>query len=72
MPADLAKAVKDYDQAQSKCDRAELERLLADTCELCGSHDDVEVHHLRALKDLQQQGRAEKPKWVKLMAARGW
>jgi hypothetical protein len=30
LPADLAKAAHDYDQAQVKSDRAELERLLAD------------------------------------------
>jgi hypothetical protein len=47
-----------------------LERLLADTCELCSSQEDVEVHHIRALKDLQKKGRAEKPTWVKWMAAR--
>jgi Type II intron maturase len=30
-------------------ERSELEkRLLADTCELCGSHEQVEVHHIRA------------------------
>ncbi|MDQ6644513.1 MAG: reverse transcriptase domain-containing protein [Chloroflexota bacterium] len=49
----------------------ELEkRLLAETCELCGSHEKVEVHHIRALKDLRQKGRAERPEWVKVMAAR--
>jgi hypothetical protein len=33
--------------------RTELERrLLANTCELCGSHEDIQVHHVRALKDL--------------------
>jgi len=47
-----------------------LERLLADTCELCGSQEHVEVHHVRGLKDLQRKGRAEKPAWVKLMASR--
>jgi group II intron reverse transcriptase/maturase len=47
-----------------------LERLLADTCELCGSTVDIEVHHIRALKDLQPKGRAAKPEWAKLMAAR--
>ena len=47
-----------------------LERLLADTCELCGSREDVEVHHVRSLKDLRQKGRTEKPEWVKTMAAR--
>jgi group II intron reverse transcriptase/maturase len=51
--------------------RTELvQRLLADTCELCGSQTAIEVHHIRALKDLQRYGRAEKPAWVKTMAAR--
>jgi group II intron reverse transcriptase/maturase len=51
--------------------RTELvQRLLADTCELCGSHTAIEVHHIRALKDLKQYGRTEKPAWVKTMAAR--
>jgi len=49
--------------------RTELEeRLLADTCELCGSTENVEVHHIRALKDLEKDGR-EKPEWMKVMAA---
>jgi group II intron reverse transcriptase/maturase len=51
--------------------RTELEgRLLADTCELCGAHDHVEVHHLRAMKDLRKRGRRELPAWVAAMAAR--
>jgi Type II intron maturase/Reverse transcriptase (RNA-dependent DNA polymerase) len=51
--------------------RTELvQRLLADTCELCGSHANIEVHHIRALKDLKRYGRPEKPAWVKTMAAR--
>jgi group II intron reverse transcriptase/maturase len=51
--------------------RSELEkRLLADTCELCGSTNRVEVHHIRALKDLEQKGRREKPLWAKVMSAR--
>jgi len=51
--------------------RSELEkRLLADTCELCGSTDRVEVHHIRALKDLERKGRQEKPLWAKVMSAR--
>jgi len=45
-------------------------RLLADTCELCRSRDHVEVHHIRALKDLDQKGRREKPLWAKVMSAR--
>lgn len=46
------------------------ERLLAEKCELCGSTDNVQVHHIRALKNLQQPGRSEKPLWVRVMAAR--
>ena len=47
-----------------------VKRLLADTCELCGSQEQVEVHHIRHLKDLRRMGRAERPAWVKQMAAR--
>ena len=47
-----------------------VQRLLADTCELCGSQTAIEVHHIRALKDLKEYGRPEKPTWVKTMAAR--
>jgi len=46
-----------------------VQRLLADTCELCGSQEKVEVHHIRALKDLKRRGRREKPEWMKRMAA---
>ena len=65
------KAVLDDSLPWTWSQRSELEkRLLADTCELCGSHEAVEVHHIRALKDLQRKGREEKPKWVQVMAAR--
>jgi hypothetical protein len=47
-----------------------IQRLLADECELCGSTDKVEVHHIRKLADLKVKGRKEKPAWVRLMAAR--
>jgi hypothetical protein len=47
-----------------------LERLLADTCELCGSHDRVQVHHMRHLKDLQQHRGKPVPAWIQKMAAR--
>jgi len=51
--------------------RTELvQRLLADTCELCGSREQVEVHHIRHLKDLQRRGRATPPAWVRRMATR--
>lgn len=42
--------------------RSELvQRLLADTCELCGSRNQVEVHDIRALKDLNPKGRKRQP-----------
>lgn len=44
-------------------------RLLAETCELCGSHKDIEVHHIRKLADLNTKGRQEKPLWIQRMAA---
>ncbi len=54
--------------------RSELEkRLLAQTCEYCGTTyltDQIEVHHLRALKDLNKYTGREKPWWVRIMAAR--
>jgi group II intron reverse transcriptase/maturase len=51
--------------------RSELvQRLLADACELCGSTEQVEVHHIRALKDLNPKGRQHPPEWVTRMASR--
>lgn len=47
-----------------------VERLLADTCELCGSHDNCQVHHIKALRNLQIKGRAERPQWIITMASR--
>ena len=47
-----------------------LERLLAQECELCGSTDNIEVHHIRKLADLQRKGQSDKPQWVKVMASR--
>jgi group II intron reverse transcriptase/maturase len=47
-----------------------LQRLLANACEACGSTENVEVHHLRKLADLNRQGRKSPPEWVRLMASR--
>ena len=61
----------DQQPQRYRTDRNELiKRLLADECEMCGSTVDVEVHHIRALRDLNVKGRREKPRWVQLMAAR--
>ncbi len=47
-----------------------LERLLADTCELCGSTVGVDVHHIRRLADFRTKGQGDTPEWVKVMVAR--
>ena len=46
-------------------------RLLKGECEVCKSTVDLEVHHIRRLRDLKKRwkGRKEKPEWVKQMIA---
>ena len=61
----------DQQPQRYKVERTELiQRLLANECELCGSTADIQVHHVRALRDLNVKGRGEKPLWVQTMAAR--
>ena len=61
----------DQQPQRYRTERNELvKRLLADECEMCGSTEDINVHHIRALRDLNVKGQQEKPKWVQLMAAR--
>ncbi|MFC1961125.1 reverse transcriptase domain-containing protein [Chloroflexota bacterium] len=57
---------------QPKYGRSELtQRLLADTCELCGSTEQVQVHHIRSIKKLKQRYRNKTlPKWVISMSGR--
>ena len=66
--------IEDHPHQQVWTGRSELEkRLTAQTCEQCGvtSHTKrMEVHHIRALKDLTRYPGREKPEWVKLMATR--
>ena len=51
--------------------RSELiERLLAQKCELCGSTEKIEVHHIRKLADLAQKDGVERPEWMQKMSAR--
>ncbi len=51
-------------------DRTEIvERLLADTCEACGSHEHVESHHIRKLDNLTKKGK-RLPNWKEVMIAR--
>jgi group II intron reverse transcriptase/maturase len=48
-----------------------IQRLQANECEVCGSTDRCEVHHIRKLADLKNRwrGRKEKPAWVFSMIA---
>ena len=49
-----------------------VERLLADFCEHCGSSEEVEVHHIRAMKDLHKHAGRAKPPWmVRMIALKG-
>jgi group II intron reverse transcriptase/maturase len=47
-----------------------VQRLLAQECEICGATDNIEVHHIRKLADIKQQGCKERPEWMKKMSAR--
>jgi hypothetical protein len=49
--------------------REVVQRLLAQTCALCGAQEQCEVHHSRRLADLHKPGRKEKPLWVQRMVA---
>lgn len=46
-----------------------LQRMKTDQCEMCGEKGEVEVHHVRKLKDVNKPGKKEKPAWVHRMAA---
>ena len=51
--------------------RSELiERLLAQKCELCGSREKIEVHHIRKLADIAQKPGKDQPEWIQNMLAR--
>jgi hypothetical protein len=47
-----------------------VERLLAQECELCGSDQQIEVHHVRKLADLSPKDGSVLPAWKRRMAAR--
>ena len=47
-----------------------VKRLLANECEACGSTENVEVHHIRKLADVNKKGRRTKPAWMYMMASR--
>jgi group II intron reverse transcriptase/maturase len=45
-----------------------ISRLRAGRCEMCQTHADVEVHHVRQLADLGNPGLPQQPEWTRLMA----
>jgi group II intron reverse transcriptase/maturase len=55
-------------------DRSEIvQRLLKTECELCGANGPtvcIQMHHIRALKDLDKPGRRAKAIWMRIMIAR--
>ena len=71
---DVKATLEDQPQQRVWGKRSELEkRLLAQVCEQCGITaliDKIEVHHIRALKDLEKYTGRDKPQWVQVMAAR--
>ncbi len=61
----------DQQPTRRRFERNELiKRLLAQQCELCGATEDINVHHIRALRDLNVKGQGKKRPWIQLMAAR--
>ncbi|WP_232053540.1 reverse transcriptase/maturase family protein [Streptococcus suis] len=46
-----------------------IKRLLANKCELCGSEENIEVHHIRKLADLNKHNGKLVPKWKEIMSA---
>jgi hypothetical protein len=46
-----------------------VRRLLVEYCELCGHNEKLEVHHVRAMKDLHEYPGRQKPAWMKRMIA---
>ncbi len=49
-----------------------VQRLLTGMCELCGSRDRIQVHHVRKLADVRKKYRNQRtaPAWTKFMLAR--
>ncbi|KAB8330183.1 maturase [Scytonema tolypothrichoides VB-61278] len=67
----LKATIEDLSKTRKPAFRNELiKRLQADECEICGATGDIEVHHIRALKDLKVKGQKEKPQWMQIMSAR--
>ncbi|MEZ4671460.1 MAG: reverse transcriptase domain-containing protein [Anaerolineae bacterium] len=66
-----AQAIMDHKYVEWQMHSDLVQRLQANTCELCGGQGECEVHHIRKLSDLKNRwaGRKEKPEWIKRMIA---
>jgi len=63
--------LQDRDPVPATSRRKELvHRLLAGRCELCGQADQVRVHQIRKLADLEKPGQPDPPEWMAVMARR--
>jgi len=63
--ADIIDVSKQFFNARSQL----IDRLTHDVCELCEATGDIEMHHIRKLKDLSRNDRRHKPEWMKRMIA---
>ncbi|WP_207929417.1 reverse transcriptase/maturase family protein [Actinomadura sp. 6K520] len=62
--------INDHEPARDKYSHKEIvKRLLASTCELCGHHGNVEVHHVPKLAELDKPGRGTSG-WMQIMKSR--
>jgi hypothetical protein len=60
------RVIRSYVQLRSEI----VERLLNDTCEVCGGKANIQMHHVRHLRDLNKKGKREMPPWMKVMISR--
>jgi group II intron reverse transcriptase/maturase len=61
----------DREPVRAPARRKELiHRLLAGRCELCGQADQVRVHQIRKLSDLDKPEQPNQPEWMQTMARR--
>src|SRR6266446_4333704 len=60
------RVIRPYVQLRSEI----VERLLNDTCEVCGGKANIQMHHVRHLRDLNKKGKREMPLWMQIMIMR--
>jgi group II intron reverse transcriptase/maturase len=47
-----------------------IDRLRAGRCEICGDANQVQVHQIRKLSDLDKPGQPDQPEWARIMSKR--